>query len=88
MFIGLLPFLAAAVPVGDTSVDLTTIYQCLRTLPAALEATRGEESEPADAEAPSSVRRHQGLYAAAAVVGAMGVGAALYQQRRRRFDCV
>jgi hypothetical protein len=85
---GLLPFLAAAVPVGDTRVDLTTIYQCLRTLPAALEATRGEEKEPADAEAPSAVRRHQGLYAAAAVVGAVGVGAALYQKRRRRFDCV
>lgn len=37
---GLLPFLAAATPVGETVVDLNTVYQTLRFFPAALETAR------------------------------------------------
>ena len=37
---GLLPFMAAATPVGETVVDLNTIYRTLRFLPAALETAR------------------------------------------------
>lgn len=37
---GLIPFLTAATPKGETVVDLNTIYHVLRYLPAALEAAR------------------------------------------------
>eukprot|EP00977_Amphora_coffeiformis_P014329 scaffold3971_cov159-Amphora_coffeaeformis.AAC.8 len=37
---GLLPFMAAATPVGDTVVDLNTIYHTLRFWPSALEMAR------------------------------------------------
>jgi hypothetical protein len=47
---GLLPFLAAATPVGDTAVDLTSIYSILRFYPNALEIalsnSRQDEDKP------------------------------------------
>jgi len=37
---GLVPFMAAATPIGETVVDLNTIYQTLRFWPSALEMSR------------------------------------------------
>ena len=84
----LLPFLAAATPVGDTVVDLTTIYQTLRYLPSALDAAREsfgcdkhDAAIPRDGQVTkeasiSHEKSHKGLYSIilVAIVGILGFG--------------
>ena len=92
---GLLPFLASAVPVGDTSVDLTTIYGLLRSLPTALGVARGkdqkrnqESAHDASEEQTRALRRSKRndvwhYYALASAMGLAGMGLAAYLERDR-----
>ena len=90
---GLLPFLASAAPVGDTVVDINTIYNTLRCLPAALEAARESSNQAAvlkaeeictPVETKRRIRMNRALYAIGAIVGVTCVAMATYRETNEK----